>query len=394
VYRDNLYSGLTRPDNGVSFISSIELAEMTQKRTVFYYILGQIIPTFILGIVVFVFIILMFQFLKLTELILAHNVGVDKVLQLLLDLSIGFLPIILPMSLLFAVLLTYSRFSTDSEIVALKALGYSPLYLALPSIAFSVVVSFVSAQTLFNLGPIARMNFDQLLTAIGNQQVMSSIEEGTFSESFFDLVLYTNQIDKQQNLMRDLFIYDKRNPRSPIAIVAKEGRISTNANIESQSASILLTNGNMYKLGSDSHTKVRFDTYNLNISSPTRKNTDEKDADNYTLSELQALMGKEDITPQKKAVFTAEFHGRLAIAISCLLFGFLGSALGSRTNRRSSASSGFVVSVICIIAYWMLYVVATNMASKMIINPSLGLWIPNIVFLIITIWAWRHQSRV
>lgn len=366
---------------------------MFQKRTVFFYILAQIIPTFILGIVVFISIILMFQFLRLTELLLAHSVGVDKVAQLVLNLSIGFLPIILPMSLLFAILLTYSRLSTDSEVVALKALGYSPLYLSAPSIFFSIIVSLISAQTLFNLGPIARLNSEDLLTSIGNQKVMSSIEEGTFSESFFDLVLYTNQIDKEKNTMQDLFIYDKRNPRSPIAIIAKQGAITTNKDVSGQSASILLSDGDMYKLGSESHTKVKFETYNLNISSPTSDNRDEKDADNYTLSELETMMAKEDVSLEQRVKFATEYQGRWAIACSCLLFGFLGSALGSKTNRRSSASTGFIVSVICIIAYWLLYVTATNLSKKMILPPQLSLWVPNILFLILTAWAWRQQLK-
>ena len=153
----------------------------------------------------------MFQFLKLTEFILVHNVDIRSVLQLLMNISIGFLPIILPMSLLFSVLLTSSRLSADSEIVAFKALGYSPYYLASPAIFFSVFICVISSQTLFELGPRARLQVDTLLGQIGNQKIISTIQEGTFSESFFNLVLYTNQIDKEEKILRDLFIYDKRN---------------------------------------------------------------------------------------------------------------------------------------------------------------------------------------
>src|SRR5687767_13645494 len=109
-----------------------------RRKTIFLYILGQIIPTFIIGIFVFIFIILMFRFLRLTETILVHNVGLETVAELMINLTIGFLPIVLPMSLLFSVLLTYARLSADSEMVAFKALGYSPFYLSLPAIIFSV----------------------------------------------------------------------------------------------------------------------------------------------------------------------------------------------------------------------------------------------------------------
>lgn len=366
---------------------------MFRKKTVFYYILSQVIPTFILGIVIFIFIMLLFQFLKLTELILIHDVAISTILQLLASSAISLLPMIMPMSLLFAVLLTYSRLSTDSEIVALRALGYSPFFLSIPAVVFSVIIGVISAQTLFNLGPIAKLNFKELSGTIASQEVMSRIEAGTFAEKFFGLVLYTNTIDKDKNLMQDLFIFDSRNPKNPIAVVAKEGRITTDMNMLSQSTSILLSNGDMYKLGSESHTKVRFDTYNLSISSLTSKNSDEQDPDTYTLGELKRLLAKPDLPKAQYIKFESEYLGRWALATSCILFGFLGSALGSQTNRRSSASSGFIVSVICIILYWVLYVIANSLAGKMIAPPIVSLWMPNAVFLVLTIWAWRRQSR-
>lgn len=163
----------------------------------FLYIFGQILPTFLIGIVVFIFIILMFQFLKLTEFILVHNVHIGSVLELLMNISIGFMPIILPMSLLFSVLLTYSRLSTDSEIVAFKALGYSPQYLAAPAIFFSVLICLISSQTLFELGPRARLKVDTLLGQIGNQKIISTIQEGTFSESFLILFSIRTRLEKR-----------------------------------------------------------------------------------------------------------------------------------------------------------------------------------------------------
>ena len=72
-----------------------------------------------MGVVVFVSILLLFQGLRLTEFILIHGVKTETILRIMMYLSISFLPVILPMSLLFSVLLTYTRLSQDSEIVAL-----------------------------------------------------------------------------------------------------------------------------------------------------------------------------------------------------------------------------------------------------------------------------------
>lgn len=361
------------------------------KKISFIYILGQILPTFLVGIFVFIFIILMFQFLKLTELILRHNVELQTIGLLLINISVGFLPIILPMSLLFAILLTYSRLSSDSEMVAFRALGYSPYYLASPAIFFSIFVCLLSAQTLFEFGPRARQQVDSTVTQIGNQQIISAIQEGTFTESFFNLVLYTNQIDKEHKTLHDLFIYDKRNEKNPIAIVAKVGEISTLSKDGQQSAHIMLRNGNIYKLTDKSHTKVKFDTYDLTISSPVSMRKSAKDADVFTLQQINSLLNESTLNEKQRIDFLSEYHGRWVIAVSCLLFGFLGSSLGSQTNRRSSASSGFIISVICIISYWVFFVIANTLAKKQVASPALLIWMPNMIFAVATLFIWgRH----
>src|SRR6266576_1035444 len=87
------------------------------------YIFWEMLPTFILGNVVFIFILLMFQMLRLSEFIIARGMPVYLVLEMVVFMTISFLPACIPISLLFSILLTYGRLSSDSEVVALKASG-------------------------------------------------------------------------------------------------------------------------------------------------------------------------------------------------------------------------------------------------------------------------------
>src|SRR5438045_1349639 len=102
-------------------------------RKAIHYIFFEMIPSLILGVMVFIFILLMAQALRYTEFVLIHGVGIGVVGQIIMYLSISFLPALLPMSLLFAVIMTYGRLSNDSEIVALKASGMSMLTITAPA---------------------------------------------------------------------------------------------------------------------------------------------------------------------------------------------------------------------------------------------------------------------
>lgn len=329
--------------------------------------------------------------LKLIEFFLVHEVSLKVIGLIVLNLTMSVLPLVLPMSLLFAVLLTYSRLSANSETVALKAIGYSPRHLSLPAVLFSILIAVLSIQTLFYLGPSARWKFDQVLHEIGSQKVMSSVQPGTFSESFFDLVLYANRIDQKSGQLEDLFIFDNRNQESPVAIVAKKGSIKSTKEKSEQRASVLLTDGYIHQIGALSRAKVKFADYSITIADANASSRRNKDLDTYTMTELKEVMNSPDTKKDFMKSVRIEAGRRWVLSLACIIFGFLGFSLGTKTNRRSGASSGFVLSVACIIGYWISYMIGFNLAKS--IHPTM-VWTPNILFLVLTAYMWRRQNIV
>lgn len=146
-------------------------------KLVLRYIFFETLPSFLLGVSVFIGILLMFQALRLTDFVLGHGVSFQTVLNILLYLSVSFLPVILPMSLLFSVLLTYSRLSQDSEMVAFKALGLSMASLALPAVVLGLVAMMMSAQTSFYLGPWGNRQFEVLINDLGRKKVGATLKD-------------------------------------------------------------------------------------------------------------------------------------------------------------------------------------------------------------------------
>ena len=78
---------------------------MFKNRRIFTYIFSEIAPSFLLGVLVFIGVLLMFQALRLTEFLLVHGIKWATMAKIMGYMSISFLPLLLPMSLLLAVLL-------------------------------------------------------------------------------------------------------------------------------------------------------------------------------------------------------------------------------------------------------------------------------------------------
>jgi len=98
------------------------------------YILRDILPAFLIGLLVYSFLLLMNQILLLSEILITRGVSLSVVLSLLFYLLPSVLAFTLPMSVAVGILAGLSRLSSDSEIVAFKTLGaVSYTHLTLPT---------------------------------------------------------------------------------------------------------------------------------------------------------------------------------------------------------------------------------------------------------------------
>ncbi len=319
----------------------------------------------------------MFQALQLTELALVHGAKVLTVLEIISYLSISFIPTILPMSLLLAVLLTYSRMSNNSEVIAFKALGLSSYQLASPAIILSLLAFFLSAYTAFNIAPWGNRQFEVLIEKVSNSKVTISIREGTFSEGFFDLVVYANKVNSKENQLREVFIYDERE-NTPITIVAQEGLIIKKPE-NSQSILLRLKNGDIHRQKTN-HTKIHFDTYDIQLSKPEKTFYKKKTPSSLTYQDLKDGLQSSQIHLKKKIIFEIEIYKRWALSFACIIFALLGVGLGMKNNRRTGKSEGMTIATGIIITYWILYILFENMGRNGLLPIPIALWLPNLFF--------------
>lgn len=349
------------------------------------YIFFETLPAFLMGVLVFVGILLMFQALRLTEFMLIHGVSGRTVLQLMLYLSVSFLPVILPMSLLFSVLLTYSRLSNDSEIVAFKSLGLSMPQLTVPAVFLGLAATLMSAQTSFYLGPWGNRRFEVLINELGQQKVGATLKEGVFSEGFFDLVVYANRVDSKAGLLDDVFIYDERDPKAPVTIIAKAGHILREKTQSGQSALLRLSEGNIHRTHQNTYTKVDFSSYDINLFDAHTFSEKKKSPPSMTLDELSSELKNKDLDAKGRRKLEVEYHRRWSLSAACMIFALLGVGLGTVTNRRSARGGGFVICLLALISYWILYVSAESLARNGTLPAALGLWLVNVVFLMVAL---------
>lgn len=361
-----------------------------QGKKAAQYIFFEMLPSFILGLLVFISIILMFQVLRLTEFALVHGVTLKTIAQIIGYVIISLLPVLFPMALLFSVLLTYGRLSQDSEIVAMKASGLAMGTLLLPAVILAILVGIISAQMSFVIAPWGNRQFEVLFSRLANTKAAAVIKEGTFSEGFFDMVVYANEVDSKNGHLGKVFIYDEKNSDTPLTIIAKEGTIIPDPDRPGQEILLRLENGEIHRQAK-THTKISFNSYDVHFAEPEYNEEKAKSPPSLTLDEVRARLAEDIKDPELQRSMETELHKRWAISILCVVFALIGVGLGTTTNRRTAKAGGMILCIGIIIGYWILYVAGESAARSGAAPVAIAIWAPNLIFGAIAINSLRKN---
>src|SRR5215469_267896 len=160
------------------------------------------------------------QSLRLIDLIVNRGLSIDVFLYLAALILPRFLDIVLPIGVFIAVLFTFNRLTTESELVVMRAAGLSPMMLAKPVLILSgLAFTLLMALSLYVL-PVANRAFKDLQFEIRNRFVSSLIQEGTFTTVSDKLTFYIRNRDANGDVV-GLLINDSRDPAKPVTILAE-----------------------------------------------------------------------------------------------------------------------------------------------------------------------------
>ena len=177
------------------------------------YILREILTAFLIAMLVFTFILLVGNLVKLVELVMSKGVDLLTVSKLFLYLMPYLLQFTIPMAILTSTVFVFGRLAADREIMAMQASGIRLFKLAFPVVVLGLLLSIVSIALSDQLLPRSHFAYRKLLKEIGVKNPTSILEAGTFIEGFGDYVLFIYEIDK--GILKNIRIYQPQENRPP-----------------------------------------------------------------------------------------------------------------------------------------------------------------------------------
>jgi lipopolysaccharide export system permease protein len=202
-------------------------------------------------------------------------------------------------------------------------------------------------------------------------------------------VIYANYVNEKKGILKDVFIYDERSQKVPVTIIAQEGQILSPKDLSLSSTVLRLFKGSIHRTGDGVYTKIQFDNYDISLTPTLGVNDMEDSPKTMTIIEVFKEFMRDDLPKKRYYRVATEFHKRLALPFACIIFSLIGVGLGTVVNRRMAKSGGFVVSIGLIFTYWSLYLTMETISINGSISPSIGMWLPNFIFLITAIYSLR-----
>ncbi|MBP3355733.1 MAG: LptF/LptG family permease [Rikenellaceae bacterium] len=177
-------------------------------KTIHKFILKSYLGPMVLTFFIVMFVLMMNVLWRYIDELVGKGLGLTVILELMFYASANMISLGLPLSTLFAAIMTMGNMGENYELLAMKSSGMSLPRILQPML---VVVFFISVGSFFvanNFVPYSFKKSQALLYDIRHQKQTIEFQDGMFFDGVDDMVIRIDHQDPQTGLLTGVLIYD------------------------------------------------------------------------------------------------------------------------------------------------------------------------------------------
>jgi len=365
-------------------------------RTLDRYVLREVIPPFLLALLIFTFLLVLPPVMDHLENLLAKGVTWGTAALILWTLVPQALGLTIPMALLVGILIGLGRMSGDRESVALLACGVSPYRLLRPIALLALLAALATGYVMIVAIPQANQTFREVTFSVVSQRVETEIRPRVFFQDFPGWVLYAREEpDPGRSGWKKLLVANTTPSGETTISLAASGRLVVDR--EKRTVDLVLENGTRYRIGRNGQTDTtRFPAESIVSLNPEAV---------FPTINLQPGQNEKTIAMLREDARSKIANGhsphpeviaiqqKFSFPVACFVFALIGLALGL-TVAREGKLAGFVIGIIVIFSYYIVMFLAESLTKGQHLNMYVSRWVPNIVLgafgVVALIWRARY----
>ncbi len=368
--------------------------------------------------------------------------GLDwfNIFTLIFYSTMKFVPLAIPISIMVASIMTFGALAEKNESIALKCSGVSLKQILKPLVFLITILTLISFLFSNHILPYTNLKSISLLWDIRKQKPAVNFNEGEFYDEIDNFSIKINK--KKGEILEDIIIYcHEKSGKNKKVFIASSGEMQN----ENQYLKFILKNGSIYKPGIEKkdiympYQKIFFEecVIRIDISVFDFKRSDENlFLRHYAMQNIKQLTSSIDslqkiIYDDKKIIkqnftnilFTnkliyennyiqnlrkvqskifqfkrtdqqrlkmivkqkIELNRKYTLSLTCIIMLLIGVPIGS-IIRKGGIGIPLIASTIIFVIYHVISISCEKLTKKLEISVFEGMWMPNIIFLIIAVF--------
>ncbi len=354
-------------------------------KTLQRYVFSSFLTSFFLAFLVLSFVLTIGLMVQVVSYILS-GVPMELIGQFALVCFPETMQWTIPLALLVASVLVFSRMSADSEIAAMRACGINLLSVMRWPIVFAAsmtVLGLYINNEIVPRGHEIRRNLAKRITVGSGLELL---EPGRVIDDFPKMKLYFSS--KEGNWLYNLIVLDQSNPKFDREITARKALVTS----EGRDICLDLYNLTVDPMDEEHPGMARAARYQHRIVDALksgRYNRKEKDFRFFemlsAISRAKENVKKSEGGSEKGSArylakrylsnIQTEFQKRLVFAFASICFVLVGAPLGIRAQRKES-SIGMAISLGVALSYYMVIILMSSLSKNFRAQPEFLIWIP------------------
>ena len=358
------------------------------------YIANELLAPFFASFIILCGVFFLIRLIPLLDVVLELRIGLGDFIRLFSYIFPYMLLYVIPMASMAGVIIGFTRLTNDKEILALKACGVSLRQMLPPVILVAAAIACLTGFFSIRLIPAGALGIKQLMFQLAKEKIDKGLKEKDFTEALGDIVVYVDNIDDQKN-WHGVYVSDMRGRQQPLITVARSGHME--ADMERMMVMITLNEGTLHNAEEQDNQVIRFKQYQLQISLRPPTQIGGEDVTTQTrgsMTQQQLLQAAAKQGPDTKTgrIFLSEYHHRLTLPVGCFILSLLGLPLGLQAEPGKRAL-GIPLGLAFFVLYYITFTTTRVMSEDGTLPLILGMWLPNILFLALTIVIFRRVEQ-
>ena len=311
------------------------------------------------------------------------DISANSVLLLLMLKTITYLDILAPLVLYISTLLVMGRWIRDNELTVISACGIGMKQFLRPAMTLFAVVGALAALFSLYLSPLSVEASRSIVHELRHRSDVGGVTAGVFSEiRGGNGVYFVESYDKENDVFRNLFIYDGSEDQVVVASVGhKTVDEKTNDDF------LVLQDGSQYRgrAGADEYAVLDFETYGLRLKPRARRD------DRLPIKAMPTRLLL-DAANQNHRAAIGELHWRISKVIMLPILMVFALAFSSITYRKNRMP-GLLSALLVYFAYSNFLGLGVALIRRGAVDPHLTLWAVHFVFLGFAVFLLHRRNR-